>query len=494
MNDKALPQRLYLLRDESPNALLPWMAFSNVSSRATIGNIARALSKEDEGLRYAVVLPVWDHAPEIDASISRTDAGEPSGAQVVSVAIDKDILLADISRHPEYGHVWLLLNLTPQELRRLSSGDCYCWIPYQRPSGWSSFAAKYDTMELMSAAEQAARMAEEQRQAAERSAKEAPLRTELPQRLYLLRNESANALLPWGAFSNASSKTIIDGVEWALAEDEVLRSFEDDEVVIPAVVLPVWDHVPEIDMGVAGDEARDPSGPRADVVAIGKDEVLAHIRMHPEWGRVWLFLNLTPEELHRLSLGDCYRRIPYTPPWGWCRFVNKYDTIEMMSTSERVAYTAEMQRHAAERLAKEEAAEHAEAERKSLRAREKCPPPAECPKCGEDEWLLLSFSPNEKSAVYQCANYFQCGKKVTIRADLVAAQRENKGRAPISKEVQREVWRRDGGRCVECGSKENLEFDHIIPVSEGGANTARNLQVLCEACNRKKRDNPPGSY
>jgi hypothetical protein len=48
------------------------------------------------------------------------------------------------------------------------------------------------------------------------------------------------------------------------------------------------------------------------------------------------------------------------------------------------------------------------------------------------------------------------------------------------------VWQRAEGRCVECGSKEKLEFDHIIPVAEGGATTERNLQVLCEACNRKK--------
>ena len=56
----------------------------------------------------------------------------------------------------------------------------------------------------------------------------------------------------------------------------------------------------------------------------------------------------------------------------------------------------------------------------------------------------------------------------------------------IPKDVQREVWRRDMGRCTECGSKERLEFDHIIPFSKGGSNTVRNIQLLCEICNRKK--------
>jgi tetratricopeptide (TPR) repeat protein len=52
--------------------------------------------------------------------------------------------------------------------------------------------------------------------------------------------------------------------------------------------------------------------------------------------------------------------------------------------------------------------------------------------------------------------------------------------------VRHAVWRRDEGRCVQCGSHEDLEFDHIIPVSKGGANTERNLQLLCESCNRGK--------
>lgn len=58
----------------------------------------------------------------------------------------------------------------------------------------------------------------------------------------------------------------------------------------------------------------------------------------------------------------------------------------------------------------------------------------------------------------------------------------------ISESVKDSVWNRDGGKCVECGSNENLEFDHIIPFSKGGANTKRNIQLLCESCNRSKSD------
>ncbi len=59
-------------------------------------------------------------------------------------------------------------------------------------------------------------------------------------------------------------------------------------------------------------------------------------------------------------------------------------------------------------------------------------------------------------------------------------------RESISEEIKITVWRRDKGQCVKCGSRVDLEYDHIIPVSKGGANTVRNIELLCEKCNRKK--------
>ena len=61
-------------------------------------------------------------------------------------------------------------------------------------------------------------------------------------------------------------------------------------------------------------------------------------------------------------------------------------------------------------------------------------------------------------------------------------------RTTIPMDIANAVWNRDGGKCVMCGSKENLEFDHIIPISKGGATTFRNLQILCKNCNTKKSD------
>lgn len=59
-------------------------------------------------------------------------------------------------------------------------------------------------------------------------------------------------------------------------------------------------------------------------------------------------------------------------------------------------------------------------------------------------------------------------------------------REAIPRAVQREVWQRDAGQCVECGTREKLCFDHIVPFSRGGSNTVRNVQLLCERCNCSK--------
>ncbi len=75
-------------------------------------------------------------------------------------------------------------------------------------------------------------------------------------------------------------------------------------------------------------------------------------------------------------------------------------------------------------------------------------------------------------------------RKVRATEEVVTGAR----RARIPDDVRLLVWQRDSGRCVQCGSEEDLQFDHLIPVARGGGNAAENIQILCGTCNRAKSD------
>jgi HNH endonuclease len=83
--------------------------------------------------------------------------------------------------------------------------------------------------------------------------------------------------------------------------------------------------------------------------------------------------------------------------------------------------------------------------------------------------------------------------KLHLCPQVTAAMRSNDsdlehGRL-IPTAVKLEVWKRDKGRCVRCGSTENLHFDHDLPFSKGGTSLlANNVQLLCAKHNLQKRD------
>lgn len=44
-----------------------------------------------------------------------------------------------------------------------------------------------------------------------------------------------------------------------------------------------------------------------------------------------------------------------------------------------------------------------------------------------------------------------------------------------------------GPLCLCCGSGENIQVDHIVPISKGGWHHPTNVQPLCRTCNEKKQ-------
>jgi HNH endonuclease len=83
--------------------------------------------------------------------------------------------------------------------------------------------------------------------------------------------------------------------------------------------------------------------------------------------------------------------------------------------------------------------------------------------------------------------------KLGLKEDAADVNRAQNTELPrnrlIPSAVKLEVWKRDGGKCVSCGSRENLHFDHIIPYSQGGSSlVAQNIQLLCAKHNLEKHD------
>jgi hypothetical protein len=63
--------------------------------------------------------------------------------------------------------------------------------------------------------------------------------------------------------------------------------------------------------------------------------------------------------------------------------------------------------------------------------------------------------------------------------------------------VQKAVFFRDRGMCLNCKKdltglfnlSSNKNYDHIIPLAQGGINDVTNVQLLCESCNKSKKEN-----
>ena len=72
------------------------------------------------------------------------------------------------------------------------------------------------------------------------------------------------------------------------------------------------------------------------------------------------------------------------------------------------------------------------------------------------------------------------------RTDTDPDTKSQRKREYIPDKVKEMVWQRDEGQCRNCGAKENLQYDHIIPHSKGGSNEITNLQILCRNCNLNK--------
>jgi hypothetical protein len=105
-----------------------------------------------------------------------------------------------------------------------------------------------------------------------------------------------------------------------------------------------------------------------------------------------------------------------------------------------------------------------------------------------DKWLLyldLWFE-NELSLAVEIVKGRQKGQLIPFIPSPILPSPTLDGLPPPMSEIKRAIWRRDGGRCVDCGSSENLHFDEEIPRDRGGSVSLENTRLLCRACNLRK--------
>jgi hypothetical protein len=127
----------------------------------------------------------------------------------------------------------------------------------------------------------------------------------------------------------------------------------------------------------------------------------------------------------------------------------------------------------------------------------------DCPMCGNNMMVLIRPLPFKDECdkcnytftfVYKKINLGKDAWGDTEYGDGIKPTRpkppkatvKSTGREPIPQDLMDVVWNRDGGQCVRCKSEQDLEYDHMIPLSKGGSNSYKNLQLLCRKCNRSK--------
>ena len=98
------------------------------------------------------------------------------------------------------------------------------------------------------------------------------------------------------------------------------------------------------------------------------------------------------------------------------------------------------------------------------------------------------YSNNTESHKYKRKYYYFCNShcKNSFKVKNPKLFYEGYQRKNIPSNLRKIIWKRDNGRCVKCGSENDLHYDHIIPVSKGGGTSIENLEILCEECNLSK--------
>jgi len=72
----------------------------------------------------------------------------------------------------------------------------------------------------------------------------------------------------------------------------------------------------------------------------------------------------------------------------------------------------------------------------------------------------------------------------------VCGEEPREAEAPeMSPLIRFAVWCRDRGRCVDCGTADDVRFDEILPPEDGGSRSAANVELRCGGCGDRRELN-----
>ena len=73
--------------------------------------------------------------------------------------------------------------------------------------------------------------------------------------------------------------------------------------------------------------------------------------------------------------------------------------------------------------------------------------------------------------------------KASIKSHTRRAKKQGNGIFVVAEKFMKNLY---SSACVSCGTSEEIEADHIIPITKGGRHSEGNLQPLCRSCNSSK--------
>lgn len=119
-----------------------------------------------------------------------------------------------------------------------------------------------------------------------------------------------------------------------------------------------------------------------------------------------------------------------------------------------------------------------------------------CTKCNETKSNanFRKMANGKRSKVCSaCADCWRQTAEGSIQTKLNAhCQRTNDPYLPAKRYIK--TLEAFGNACANCGSKNGLHIDHMVPVAKGGKTVVENLIPLCQTCNLQKSDCDCGKF